>query len=308
MTAAAQTALLHRVGAGALDWLDANRARFRARTGPHTPAAEVKERFKPVGELGLIGSVVRREGVVGRRQNEQLSKLLDFAWHDVLDSGGLLAWLQDQEPFSPVPLELYVPFHELGYRHPAVEEHTRLVQATTAWGVLEAQPNRRLGISRFEARAGLTPATPTAEALRRTWLGRTPEPWAVDYHTAYAVTHTVFHLTDWGRSPDRLPDNIARYVELWLPAWIDEWRHAEHWDLLGELLVVDACLPRPALHPDVWQRYAAAQSPDGAMPIQRGMPVGDPDDVFDVVHHPTLVALLASAMATSRSLAALGAP
>jgi hypothetical protein len=180
-----------------------------------------------------------------------------------------------------------------------------VVARTTSWRALETVPQRRLGIARFAARAGLPAYTDTADALRRTWLGQTPEPWTVDFHLAYAVTHAVFHLTDWGQDPAALPSDLVDYLTLWLPVWIAEWADQRHWDLLGELLVVDACLPAPALDEDVWRRYAAAQSPAGAMPVQGEMPTGTADHVFDLVHHPTIVAAFAAAMATSRALAAL---
>jgi hypothetical protein len=115
----------------------------------------------------------------------------------------------------------------------------------------------------------------------------------------------VFHLTDWGEHPDGLPPDIADYLAMWLPAWIDDWLDLKRWDLLGELLVVDACLPRPTLDARAWEGFAAAQQPDGAMPAFGTMPDGDPDEVFDLVYHPTLVAAFASVLATSRALTEL---
>ncbi|MFC4857334.1 DUF6895 family protein [Actinophytocola glycyrrhizae] len=73
---------------------------------------------------------------------------------------------------------------------------------------------------------------------------------------------------DWGRHPDHLPAELADYLSLWLPVWIDEWATHRHWDLLGELLVVDACLPEPALDDAVWRYFAAAQTQEGAMPVR----------------------------------------
>lgn len=69
--------------------------------------------------------------------------------------------------------------------------------------------------------------------------------------------------------------------------------------------MVDACLPRPTLDERAWEGFAAAQQPDGAMPALRSMPQGAPDEVFDIVYHPTLVAAYASVLATSRSLSRL---
>jgi hypothetical protein len=303
MTGRVSAQVPQRIGVAALNWLAAHREHFRPRLrGDNASADEIKHRFKPVGELALIGQVLVREGVAGSRQAEQITQLLDFAWQDVLDGGELLHWLQRDEPLSPIPLEVYVPFRELGRRHPGIEEHLRLVERTVGWRALEAAPTRRLGLARFTARADLPAYADVADAARRTWLGQLPEPWTTDYHLAYAVTHAVFHLTDWGRCPAHLPTAVADYLALWLPAWTEEWAADRSWDLLGELLVVDACLPGPALDADIWQRYADAQDPGGAMPAYGSMPTGSAEDVFDLVHHPTLVAAFAATMATSHVL------
>jgi hypothetical protein len=93
---------------------------------------------------------------------------------------------------------------------------------------------------------------------------------------------------------------------VWLPVWIDDWLDLRRWDLLGELLVVDACLPDPTLDERGWAGFAAAQQADGAMPAVRDMPaVGNGDALFDALYHPTLVAAFASALATSRALTEL---
>ncbi|SFN69682.1 hypothetical protein SAMN05421805_106114 [Saccharopolyspora antimicrobica] len=77
------------------------------------------------------------------------------------------------------------------------------------------------------------------------------------------------------------------------------------WDLLGELLATDACLPRPALDSANWGPLAAAQAPDGALPAVGDMPTGDAGEVFELVYHPTLVAAFATTLATSRAFTAL---
>jgi hypothetical protein len=304
-SAAAPPALLHEVGASALSWLDAHREHFRARLDDDTPDEEVKDRFKPIGELAAIGRVLLREGVAGTRQAALAHSLLDFAWHELLESGGLLAWMQQQEPLSPIPLEIYVPFRELGYFQPAVEHAAAATHRLGSWQALGMHPVRRLGLCVTELRAGLTPGTSVAEALDRTWLAAAPEPWTVQSHIAYDITHTVYHLTRWGEDPGALPADMAGYLAHWLPAWLDDWASLNHWDLFGELLVVDACLPEPALDLGQWEQFAAAQQEDGAMPAVGPMPEGSPDEVFDIVYHSTLVAAFASAMATSRAMSAL---
>lgn len=150
--------------------------------------------------------------------------------------------------------------------------------------------------------------------FRREDPRRNPRPrrlsaWTVEGHIAYDVTHAVFHLTDWGENPGGLPPRLADYLADWLPVWIDDWLDLRRWDLLGELLVVDACLPRPTLDERGWAGFAGAQRDDGAMPAVRDMPdIADPDELFDAVYHPTLVAAFASTLATSRALAELAHP
>jgi hypothetical protein len=298
------TRLMHTVGARALEWLWAHRDGFRLETDVD-PEVGFLERFKPVGELALICRVLFREGVADSRQAELARKLLDHTWRHTLDGGRMLVRGQRIEPLSPIPFEVYLPYKELGYSEPEVERATVLYHRLNSWAALELDPTRRLGLSAFQRRFGLTPATPEADIVGSTWLGRTPEPWTVSGHIAYDVTHTVFHLTDWGEHPDGLPPDIADYLAAWLPVWIDDWLDLKRWDLLGELLVVDACLPRPTLDERAWEGFAAAQQADGAMPAVRGMPEGEPDELFDLIYHPTLVAAFASVLATSRSLSEL---
>jgi hypothetical protein len=301
---AASPALLHRVGDQALAWLHANRELFRLTDVDRETGRGLVERLKPIGELAINMRVLAREGVAGSRQHDLSVRLLDFAWRDLLDGGNVLAELQAQEPLSPVPLEIYGSLHELGHRHPGLESAIASARTTASWQAVEMLPTRRLGLLNSERKIGLVPSGDVEQALAATWLGRTPEPWTVQLHIAYDVTHTVFHLTDWGAAPDRLPPRIADYLALYVPAWAADWAELEHWDLLGELLVLDACLPRPMLDAQLWERYAAAQTADGAMPVHHGMPDGSPAEVFDLVHHPTLVAAFASAMATSRAMSA----
>ncbi|MFI0908284.1 DUF6895 family protein [Streptomyces sioyaensis] len=302
---AASPALLHAVGDRALTWLDDHREHFRLTPGDLADNVAVTERLKPIGELALNMQVLFREGVAGSRQKARAGQLLDFAWRELLDGGNVLARLQHDEPLSPVPVEVYATFHELGHRHPGLEATLEICRRTATWATLEMVPNRRLGVLNAERKLGLPPSSDFDQAMARTWLGQLAEPWTVQLHIAYDLTHTVFHLTNWGEFPERIPPAVADYLTRYLPAWLADWADLEHWDLLGELLVVDACLPRPALDAELWERYAAAQSPEGAMPIHQQMPQGDAAQVFDQVHHPTLVAAFASAMATSRAMSAV---
>ncbi|GGX73028.1 DUF6895 family protein [Streptomyces minutiscleroticus] len=303
-TARADTRLIHGVGLGAMEWLHAHRDGFRLDPDAD-PEVGFLERFKPVGELALICKVLFQAGVAGSRQAQLARQLIDHAWRHTLDGGAMLVRGQRTEPISPIPFEVYLAFKELGYSHPELEQAIRLNHRLVSSAAFDVPNVRRLALCAYERRFGLPPQVPMDEVVARTWLGRTPEPWTAEGHIGYDVTHTVFHLTDWGERPEGLPPRLAEYLAHWLPAWLDDWLDLKRWDLLGELLVVDACLPEPTLDARAWEGFAGAQQPDGAMPAVRAMPEGSPDDVFDVVYHSTLVAAFASVVAMSRALSQL---
>lgn len=194
------TRLIHHVGVGALEWLHAHRDGFRLELDAD-PEIGFLERFKPVGELALICKVLFREGVAGSRQAALARQLIDHAWRHTLDGGRMLVRGQHTEPLSPIPFEVYLPFKELGYSSPEAERAFRLNQRLDSHAALEMAPVRRLGLSAFQRRFGLPPRVPEADVVGATWLGRSPEPWTVEGHIAYDITHTVFHLTDWERTP-----------------------------------------------------------------------------------------------------------
>ncbi len=297
------TRLIHTVGAGALEWLWAHRDGFRLEPDVD-PEVGFLERFKPVGELALICSVLFREGVAGSRQAELARRLIDHAWRDTLDGGRMLVRGQRTEPISPFRSRSICPSVNSVTASPRWNGPSCSTTASTAGRPSRRAPTAGWPSPRSSAASGSAPALRVRGAACHL-AGPHPEPWTVEGHIAYDITHCVFHLTDWGENPDGLPPDIADYLATWLPAWIDDWLDLRRWDLLGELLVVDACLPRPTLDEPAWRAFAAAQQPDGAMPAIRTMPEGDEEAVFDIVYHSTLVAAFASVLATSRALTAL---
>ncbi|HEY3480619.1 MAG TPA: hypothetical protein VGL02_17125, partial [Streptomyces sp.] len=140
------TRLVHGVGAGAIEWLYAHRDDFRLEPDVD-PEIGFLDRFKPVGELGIICQVLFREGVAGSRQAALARQLLDHTWRHTLDGGEMLVRGQRIEPLSPIPFEVYLPFRELGYDQPEIERAARLNIRLDSWAAMELVPVRRLGLS-----------------------------------------------------------------------------------------------------------------------------------------------------------------
>ncbi|QQQ76883.1 hypothetical protein IOD16_39060 [Saccharothrix sp. 6-C] len=288
----------HDVAAGALGWLHANHE-----LGAFEDDAAIAdlndpdEAYKPLCELGLASSLVLREGVAGTAEQRAASELLDFSWKQ-MHEGDLLYERQLRHALLTDPLETYVHYARSGLRHEALEQV--LAQCSVADSMTEVLPNRRLAVANAHRVLGVHRDDDLVMMLRQTWLGRTPQPWALDWYTAYYMTHTVFHLTDWGALPGDLPPDVVEYLENWLPAWIDVWAEAEQWDLLGELLIVGACLPEPRCERAEWELFARAQHADGFLPRDSGPVDDDPRKRYHDHQHTAVVATIAGTLTLSR--------
>ncbi len=290
----------HRVTTRALGWLRHNHQRGALPPGTTEEIADPDNAYKPLGEIALAASIAVREGLLSAHDADVARDLLDFAWGEYRH-GDLLYERQLRHTMMTDPLEMYSPFIRAGYRHEGLDELLAHLSRLTAARSVEHFPNRRLAVANAQRLLGLDQDTDWAALTDATWLGRLPEPWAIDWFTAYAVTHTAFHLTDFGALPGELPVRIQDYLHTWLPVWVEVWQENHQWDLLAELLIVGACLTEPWSDPEAWELLAGAQREDGLVP-RDGQPVdNDPARAFLDHHHPTLVSVIAGTLALSRT-------
>jgi hypothetical protein len=300
-SAAAAAVTAQQVAAAALGWLDAALEHFALPEQVPPAHVDADEKIKPLGELALVASLVIREGAAGHRQAHIAAALAEFAWRQLRD-GEVLYELQRANLVATYPVETYAPFVRAGYHHRQLEELLAYLSGLRAAQVVELLPNRALAVVNAQRTVGLPVCADLATLAARTWLGGTPEPWAVDFFTLYAMTHTVFHLTDWGAHPSGLPDHVQVYLCAWLPAWLEVYLEAGQWDLVAELLIVDLCLTEPDFYPHAWECLAGAQHSDGLVPYG---PVRVPREVakaFRNHYHPTLVTAIAGTLAVSRRM------
>ncbi|WP_067965464.1 DUF6895 family protein [Nocardiopsis trehalosi] len=297
---AATISLAHQVSDNALDWIGSVRS-FFALDHDVPPWQIDGDGLKSLSELALAVGLIRREAVTGPRGSDTADALAEFAWRE-FHEGDLLYTLQRHTPAATHPLEIYSFFAAGGHRHPDLEELVAHLGATRAWRVPEQVPNRRLAVWAATRRVGLPENDDPRALTALTWLGGRPEPWMLDANNAYGVTHTVFHLTDWGAEPERIPQELEDYLRKWLPVWVDVFDETRFWDLLAELLIVGVCLRRPMFFPEVWEHLAEAQQADGMVPNGVTRPHEEPERAFANHHHPTLVAVIAATLTVSRAL------
>jgi hypothetical protein len=301
--------LAHLIRSRALDWLHTHR-----RLGALPEGAGLDEdldAYKAVAEVALAAALTLRTGTAGSRERTQAGELLDFGWGQ-LRQGALLYERLLHHPLTTDPLESYSHFATAGYRHPGLEELIAQLAASGVAPAVECVPNRRLAIANALRTTGHDRGanTPDWPALSRaTWLGNTLQPWLIDWETGYDMTHTVFHLTDWGRLPGALGEELTAYLGRWLPVWTDVWSEARQWDLVGELLIVGGCLPEPYAETQDWRDLAGLQHPDGLVPRDGDQVGDDPATRFADHQHTTLVAVIAATVVLDRDLDAFaGSP
>ncbi|MFJ4468106.1 DUF6895 family protein [Streptomyces sp. NPDC089424] len=279
------------LAAAALAWLGAHLEEFALGEDALAADGRVDASWKPLGELAQVCATVTRTRPPCDPLHAPARELLAFAWEQT-GQGELFLRLQRLEPFATYPLEVYAALAAAGLRYEPYEAATAVVARTRGWRLTEQEPTRRLGVLNAESRSGVPEHGPWAAALDRTWLGGLPEPWTFERAAGYAVTHVVFHLTDWGRAEGGLPPELESYLADWLPAWLDTCVEARMWDLSCELLAVAGSVPRLAATASaVWPHVAAAQLPTGAVPEEGG----HDGDGFAHCYHSTLMAVLAAA-------------
>lgn len=297
----------------ALAWVCAHRDGFALGDDALAADGQVNRTWKPLGELARVCATVSTCTPPSDPLHTLVSDLLDFAWRQTR-RGELFPLMQSLEPFATYPLEVYAAFASAGYRHPGYEASAAVVARTRGWRLTEQYPTRRLGVLEAERRSGLNPHGPVPPVLDRTWLGGLPEPWTFERAAGYALTHVVFHLTDWGTAPEGVPPDLTEYLLHWLPSWLDTCVEARKWDLSCELLAVAASLPdlpEPAVLEDAWHRVTAAQHPSGAIPEEgaaaqdaagsaHGSAPGQDPYAFTDCYHSTLMAAFAAALTTAR--------
>ncbi|MFF3004377.1 DUF6895 family protein [Kitasatospora sp. NPDC057940] len=298
-------ATAQRLASRALAWLHASHADGLGRIPDNTVVdlSDPDDAYKPLGEIALAASLILRDGVTGPTEARTARELLDHAWAQ-LREGDLLYERQLRHFTMTDPLETYAHFARAGYRHPALEELLDSLSRLRAAHAEEIHPNRRLGVANARRVIGLAHQPDWAALAAGTWLGATPEPWAVNWMTGYDITHTVFHLTDWGARPDGLPEPMREHVRDWLPAWLDIWLEIGQWDLAAELLVVDACIGEPATGRQGWDALAAVQHEDGLLPRDTDPVDEDRERAFQDHQHTAVVAVVAGGITLARALGA----
>jgi hypothetical protein len=272
----------------ALAWTAANLEFFNPLQ--NTPKPD-ELRHKAFVELALTGLHLSRQPAAA--QNERLQRLLEF-----IARIGNLPFFRDA--IFRVS-NMFVP-------------HVLLAVVLRACGLADDRA-RWLALGEMELRylldLGQIPhRLPSYTTLvRRGILSR---PLNVAYVTdadAYAVTHTLFYLSDFGSKPISEISSSRREDVRWtVEHLLGMYAHSNNWDLVGELLLSCTCLgvgrEASSLYSVCWGALSDAQWPSGVVPgphydatRAQGLEGHEQQSyVFEQCYHTTLVAVLAGAI------------
>ncbi|MBB5825964.1 DUF6895 family protein [Micromonospora carbonacea] len=123
-----------------------------------------------------------------------------------------------------------------------------------------------------------------------------------DIEAAYRVTHTLFHMTDFGAHAPQITEAERRHALTLVDRMTTHFIAVEHWDLTAELLLSQHCLGQdPTLTGSGAagvRALLAVQTADGRIPArfaaQRIPETSPPVDLFRRAFHTTLVTAFAS--------------
>jgi hypothetical protein len=274
-----------------LNWLTENRDEFKFTHGK-TGVDQVLL-LKPFSEFVLSLCILNRLG-------QDVLKHIQWSW-DQLHKGDYLVDLLVARPDLADLAGLYANYYECGFQSDRLLRlisHIRQLKSTNA---KESSLWSRIALEYNYQRLGLT--TLDNNLMNQSWIESNPEPWTISDSTAYAVTHEVFYMTDFGSKPDALSENVRAILDLWLPAWVRCFIDEGNWDIVSELLMVAACMGSNSWTNAPLTRLIEIQSAAGAFPapVGAGRPLIDSKSSsqrqhFLSTYHTTLVGLMTLAI------------
>ncbi|MBL8228490.1 MAG: hypothetical protein JNL98_08435 [Bryobacterales bacterium] len=162
----------------------------------------------------------------------------------------------------------------------------------------ERLPYRQLDLLHFLELAGFKAPWSYREVCKHTLLCSDPNVVTLSDSDAYAITHALFYMTDFGL---RDGDFCARFqraravelVEQMLRIYIER----ENPDLVGELICSLYCLqaPHTSLLTEAWNYLVGIQRDDGHIPGPQHI-VPESEGIWKSAYHTTIVFVLAALM------------
>jgi hypothetical protein len=191
-------------------------------------------RLKPISELALAVSLLNRCGL----DLPILDELADWIWEECEEGRKITRLLLARPDFLPC-CALYASMYQMGRRSSSLHPVIELLAKSDMAKVLPLQPWSRLALEYNLCKLDLFP--PNALRTDDLYVLTRPEPWVMSGEIAYAVTHELLYLTDFGFRPLGSED-LELYLASWIPYWAKVFIEERDDDVTGEFAMVASCV------------------------------------------------------------------
>ena len=254
----------------ALAWIDAHLESFSPLTGGRAGCSVTIYQTKALGELALLCMLSSRATRDGPEPTIEL--FLRFI-HTIWQHPQFQERIYRQPAYFYLHLMLYVVLRQYHLIDASTQEMIQCVIDQGYVTAVETTPMRLLDRRHMLDAGQFQHTLPSYEQLyAQTLLAQTPPPFYYSDTDAYAITHTLFYLTDFGaRSTPALAGEHLANVHWTIETLLGLYLYRQHWDLVGELLLDCYCLHwyPDVLVPIAWETVWNAQLPDGSIPGPR---------------------------------------
>lgn len=262
---------LHRFYQRACDWINQHLERFNPRIYEDESNPISLYQTKAVGELGLLCMLYHRS-----RRGQIVPQVAHFL--QFINTLWQYPEFKERIVRRPEYFQIYAMIYVVLQQCNVIDDTYRAtIQRILDQGYVtatETTPMRLLDRRHLLDCGSFIHGLPSYEELYQwTLLKRTPPVFSLTDTDVYAITHTLFYITDFGRgtAPPMFAEEHLATVRWMVEILLGLYLRRQHWDLVGELLLSCYCLH---WYPDIifelaWEGLLAAQLSDGAVPGPR---------------------------------------
>jgi len=255
----------------AFDWIDQNIELFNPLKHENDSNTSNLYQTKALGELGLLCMLYQRctKGILEPRIERFLLFIYNIWQHPEY---------QERIVRRPEYFQIYTMIYIVLQQCNVINDdsYKEIIQRTLDQGyvtVTETTPMRLLDRRHMLDCGKFNHNLPSYEELyKNTLLAKTPPVIYLTDTDVYAITHTLFYLTDFGRSSATMLNGDHLLTVRWIiETLLGLYLRRKHWDLVGELLLTCQCIhwyPK-IIFEMAWETMVKFQLPDGSMPGPR---------------------------------------
>jgi hypothetical protein len=254
----------------AFNWIEQNIALFNPLKHENESNTSSLYQTKALGELGLLCMLYHRctQGILAPKVEHFLLFIYEIWQHPEYQER-----IVRRPAYFQIYTMVYVVLQQCNIINASSKE---IIQRTLDQGYVTATETtamRLLDRRHLLDCGGFHHNLPSYEELyKNTLLAKTPPIIYLTDTDVYAITHTIFYLTDFGRcSTIRLDGEHLVKVRWMIETLLGVYLRHKHWDLVGELLLSCQCMH---WYPEIifetaWETILKVQLPDGSIPGPR---------------------------------------